>query len=304
MKNPLKGVSLTFKKCLESLKYKKDKHFLGLCLKHRDKLEKLFLYPEFLDVASIFKAGTDQGYEHENWLRPNGKTLALKDNYASISRHAAKYFSGVKLDDKSHKDHRLHAAWRLLASYTRDQRGIIHPDDLINNVLQVTNSSTKNDGLTTLGINKYGFPYEIIGGERLAAVEGQRRIDPNPLIQYDHTGQQYYKPGGFVKVESQIPEKRNLFKEIKQGIFDIKNKLAQSQQVNVGNYLVPYPKSYKEFAESFPGLEPTLKEKRNYESRETDLDDSNCLSIEKVTKKYKDSPYYYTTTSKKGKKNV
>lgn len=87
-------------------------------------------YPELFDFLEVFEAGVKQGHKDGNWLEPAGVKMSRNENYASLSRHSAQYFCGNKLD-QSGKDHRLHAAWRLLTSYCRDQRGIIHPDDMV-----------------------------------------------------------------------------------------------------------------------------------------------------------------------------
>jgi hypothetical protein len=43
---------------------------------------------------------------------------------ASAMRHMSKAAQGEKLDEESGLDHRLHAAWNLLADYYYDQKGV------------------------------------------------------------------------------------------------------------------------------------------------------------------------------------
>jgi hypothetical protein len=86
-------------------------------------------YPELFDFLEVFEAGVKQGHKADGWLEPDGAKMSNKDNYASIDRHKASAMNGIKLDQSGY-DHRLHAAWRLLTSYLRDKRGIVHPEDI------------------------------------------------------------------------------------------------------------------------------------------------------------------------------
>lgn len=83
-------------------------------------------FPEFLDVFKIIIIGREK--HGDSWLQPDGATMSKKDNHASLSRHLAKMFVGEELDESGYS-HELHIACRALMSYTRKQRGLIHPAD-------------------------------------------------------------------------------------------------------------------------------------------------------------------------------
>lgn len=114
-------------------KLKQDREYLKFLKDKEDILKLAFKYPEYLDVFKINIHGS-QKYEDENWLKSDGKGMSIKDNYASISRHSAQYYAREKVDIESGLDHRLHAACRLLMSYTRSKRHLVHPEDFIENI--------------------------------------------------------------------------------------------------------------------------------------------------------------------------
>lgn len=79
-------------------------------------------YPEeFKDVVKVLEFGATK-YEANSWLE--GIHFNKKDNDASIGRHWAKMVAGEEVDEESGLDHRLHAACRLLMSYTLFKRGL------------------------------------------------------------------------------------------------------------------------------------------------------------------------------------
>lgn len=94
----------------------------------KEYLELIDKYPEMLDFLKVIIKGREK-YPDENWLEKNGKSMSRKENYASITRHAAQYFVGEKIDLDSGLDHRLHLTCRALMSYVRERRGIVHLDD-------------------------------------------------------------------------------------------------------------------------------------------------------------------------------
>lgn len=66
--------------------------------------------------------GLKHGYG--SWLNKGNPSLQHKANFASIFRHVSEAYCGIKEDKDTGIDPRLHAAVRLLMSYTRDIRGI------------------------------------------------------------------------------------------------------------------------------------------------------------------------------------
>lgn len=56
-----------------------------------------------------------------NWLDPENEALKHTPNHASVNRHVAEWYMGVTEDKDTGLDPRLHAATRLLMSYTKDQ---------------------------------------------------------------------------------------------------------------------------------------------------------------------------------------
>ena len=62
--------------------------------------------------------GRKHGYG--SWKDSDNPSLQHKANHASVCRHTAEWFMGLKADPESGVDPRLHAAWRLLASYERE----------------------------------------------------------------------------------------------------------------------------------------------------------------------------------------
>lgn len=81
--------------------------------------------PEMQHFTEVLYHSAKSGkYEANNWLKPDGIGTDDKSNYASIFRHIASAYAGDKIDKDSGLDHRLHAACRLLMSYTRDKRGL------------------------------------------------------------------------------------------------------------------------------------------------------------------------------------
>lgn len=78
-------------------------------------------YPkEFLDVYKVLEFGATK-YGPNSWLR--GEHFNKKDNFASISRHAAESYTGIDTDKESGLDPLLHLAARALMQYTVKKRG-------------------------------------------------------------------------------------------------------------------------------------------------------------------------------------
>ena len=85
---------------------------------------KTFLPKEIIELLERITAMGDKKHGTETWLNPSNKSMQKEANWASIGRHQSKSKSGIKNDEESGEDHRGHAAWRLLHSYVRDERGI------------------------------------------------------------------------------------------------------------------------------------------------------------------------------------
>lgn len=85
-------------------------------------------YPEILDIFKVFVMG--QKKHGDSWLEANGKGMSRKEQFASLTRHAAKYYMGEELDEESKLPHELHIACRAIMAYIRKQRGLNHPDDI------------------------------------------------------------------------------------------------------------------------------------------------------------------------------
>lgn len=81
---------------------------------------------EMFDFIKILIHSAKSGkYEPNNWLKSEGAINSdKKSQYGSIFRHVSDGYVGVKVDKDSGYDPRLHAACRLLMSYTRDIRGL------------------------------------------------------------------------------------------------------------------------------------------------------------------------------------
>jgi hypothetical protein len=103
---------------------KKDKEWTDAILKN-DLWE-----PEFFDMVKILQMGATK-HGNKNWLDVDGKKSSHKDMHDSMFHHLAKSFSDDRYDDESGEDHLLHLALRALMMYTRRQRGLIHPNDII-----------------------------------------------------------------------------------------------------------------------------------------------------------------------------
>lgn len=83
---------------------------------------------EFFDFLDIVLMGARK-YAPNNWLKPDGKRSSHKENHDSMFHHLAESYSGLKVDKESGQNPKLHLATRVLMGYTREKRGIIHPDD-------------------------------------------------------------------------------------------------------------------------------------------------------------------------------
>ena len=86
--------------------------------------------PEFDDQYLVLEMGAKK-HGPKNWLEPNGSKSSHKDMHASMFRHLAESSTGKTKDDESGLHPLLHLATRALMVYTRQQRGIIHEDDVV-----------------------------------------------------------------------------------------------------------------------------------------------------------------------------
>lgn len=74
------------------------------------------------DMEAVIDLGGKK-YGYGSWKDTDNPSLQHKANIASIFRHVAEASVGIKVDPESGQDPRLHAAFRLMASYVRDVRG-------------------------------------------------------------------------------------------------------------------------------------------------------------------------------------
>lgn len=86
--------------------------------------------PEMLAHIDVLAHSARIGkYPLNNWLEAGGRGCDHKSQYASIDRHKSEAYCLKKVDKDSGLDPRLHAMCRLGMDYTRDMRGLTHPDD-------------------------------------------------------------------------------------------------------------------------------------------------------------------------------
>ena len=83
---------------------------------------------EFKHIDKVIAHGAKK-HAPLNWLKPDGKTTSHRDMHASMFRHLADSYAGIRTDSDSNLDPLLHLATRALMMYTRLQRGIEHTDD-------------------------------------------------------------------------------------------------------------------------------------------------------------------------------
>lgn len=93
---------------------------------------------EMFDFIKIIEIGAKK-YSMNNWLEPDGNRSSEKEMHDSMFHHLAESFAGVREDKDSKLDPLLHLACRALMLYTRRQRGLVHPDDVIREVYENTN---------------------------------------------------------------------------------------------------------------------------------------------------------------------
>lgn len=84
---------------------------------------------EFYDVLKVLEMGA-QKYEAKAWLEEEGATMGKARNSDSMFHHLAEHYAGIEQDHESGLSPLLHLACRALMAYTRQQRGIVHPNDI------------------------------------------------------------------------------------------------------------------------------------------------------------------------------
>ncbi len=84
--------------------------------------------PEFFDFVQVFPPGATK-HGKFSWLGEEGGTCSHKDMHASMFRHLAESYAGKTTDAVSGLHPLLHLATRALMCYTRERRGLQHPDD-------------------------------------------------------------------------------------------------------------------------------------------------------------------------------
>ncbi len=85
--------------------------------------------PEFFHFLKVFPPGAKKHGKH-SWLKEDGGTMGHKDVHASMFRHTAESSTGHLQDIVSGLHPLLHLQTRAAMCYTRQIRGIKHPDDL------------------------------------------------------------------------------------------------------------------------------------------------------------------------------
>ena len=80
---------------------------------------------EFNDVEKVLVFGA-QKYGKDAWL--TGQHFNRKNNFASMSRHAAEAYTGHNVDAESGLHPLLHLACRALMQYTLEKRGTLKND--------------------------------------------------------------------------------------------------------------------------------------------------------------------------------
>ncbi len=84
---------------------------------------------EFDDVIKVLEMGAKK-HGDKNWLEFKGTKSSAVSMHASMFRHLAESSVGNRQDQESGLDPLLHLACRALMMYTRYQRGMLHHEDL------------------------------------------------------------------------------------------------------------------------------------------------------------------------------
>ena len=79
------------------------------------------MFPKALKALENVTKFGGQKHGYSSWKDKDNPSLQHKANFASACRHLADWYAGITKDHESGEDPRLHAVWRLLASYERDQ---------------------------------------------------------------------------------------------------------------------------------------------------------------------------------------
>lgn len=84
--------------------------------------------PEFYDVVHVLQMGMRK-YGARNWLQPDGKASSHKHRHNSLFHHLSESYTGQTADKESGLHPLLHLVCGALMLYTRQKRGIVHPED-------------------------------------------------------------------------------------------------------------------------------------------------------------------------------
>lgn len=84
-----------------------------------EKWQEMTIPGELFDFILVMKDGLKHGVN--NWLNenPDGTTMDRKNNYASITRHSANYFTGHDIDPVDNLHHLLKSSCRGQMAYVR-----------------------------------------------------------------------------------------------------------------------------------------------------------------------------------------
>lgn len=84
---------------------------------------------EFGHIKDVMAMGAKK-HGDDNWLKPDGNKSSHKDMHDSMFHHLAESYNGSTADGESGFHPLLHLATRALMVYTRQQRAIVHKDDV------------------------------------------------------------------------------------------------------------------------------------------------------------------------------
>ena len=123
------------------------------------------LFPrEFYDILKVLEMGAIK-HGRFNWLEPGGSKSSHKDMHASMFRHLAESSAKSGVDHESGFSPLLHLACRALMMYTRQQRGLDHSDDTLEEFIGEGEEIPANPGPRVYAKRKtrYKDKYERVG---------------------------------------------------------------------------------------------------------------------------------------------
>lgn len=79
---------------------------------------------EFYDIRKVMEAGAKK-HGRNSWRQVSNESMAVRNNFASMSRHLAEYYAGQEEDHETGLDPLLHLATRALMAYARKGSQIV-----------------------------------------------------------------------------------------------------------------------------------------------------------------------------------